>query len=168
MPIPSAWHFFMTQIFLLCGALALSTLTACSELRERLVDGYPTEDAVIDIQSASPNRLADGLNQIAKLSLIGDDWEFENENDRCTITVVEGDTRHARTLSLKEASFAIRRDKAGGKYYATLQNRDRMHLDHDGSALRLFETDSFHGLSIAESYLMALAQKCTASLPPAT
>lgn len=167
MPTPSAWHFFMNKIFLLCGALALSTLTACSEFRERLVDGYPTEDVVIDTRTASPNELADALNQIAKLSLIGDDWEFENEKDRCTITVVEGDTRHARTLSLKEATFTIRRDKDSGKYYATLKNSGQVRLEHDGSALRLFETDSYHGLSIAESYLMALAHKCTASLAPA-
>jgi hypothetical protein len=155
----------MTKIFLLCGVLASCTLTACSEFRERLVDGYPTEDVVIDKDKATPNELADALNQIAKLSLIGDDWEFENEDDRCTITVVEGDTRNARTLSLKDATFSIRRDKHSGKYYATISNRDRVRLDHDGSALRLFETDSYHGLSIAESYLMALAQKCTASLP---
>lgn len=166
MPPPSAWHFFMTKTFLPCAVLALSTLAACSDFRERVVSGYPTADVVIDTRTASPNQLADALNQIAKLSLIGDDWEFENEKDRCTITVVEGDTRHARTLSLKEAAFAIRRDKDSGKYYATLKNSGQVRLDHDGSALRLFETDSYHGLSIAESYLMALAQKCAASLVP--
>lgn len=167
MPTPSAWHFFMNKTFLLCAALALSTLTACSDFRERVVSGYPTDDVVIDTRTASPNQLADALNQIAKLSLIGDDWEFENEKDRCTITVVEGDTRQSRTLSLKDATFTIRRDKDSGKYYATLKNSGQVRLERDGSALRLFETDSYHGLSIAESYLMALAHKCTASLAPA-
>lgn len=167
MPTPSAWHFFMTKTFLPCAVLALSTLTACSDFRERVVSGYPTDDVVIDTRTASPNQLADALNQIAKLSLIGDDWEFENEKDRCTITVVEGDTRQSRLLGLKDATFAIRRDKDSGKYYATLKNNGQVRLDHDGSALRLFETDSYHGLSIAESYLMALAHKCTASLPAA-
>lgn len=156
----------MTPFPLLCGALALAALIACSDFRERLADGYPTEDVVIDTDAATPNQLADALHQIARLSLIGDDWEFEDQRDHCTVTVKEGDTRTERRLSLGDASFAIQRDKASGKYYAVLGNRGRLHLDHDGTALRLFETDSYHGLSIAESYLMALAQKCTASLPP--
>ncbi len=156
----------MNKIPMLCGAAALAALSACSEFRERLTEGYPTEDVVIDKDRASPNQLADALNQIARLSLIGDDWEFEDERDRCTVTVIEGDTRHARRLSLKDASFEIRRDRDSGKYYAVLKNREQVRLDHDAMPLRLFETDSYHGLSIAESYLMALAQKCTASLAP--
>lgn len=158
--------FAMTQINLLWGALALATLTACSDFRERVSEGYPTSDTVIDTATATPNQLADALNQIARLSLIGDDWEFEDESNRCTVTVMEGDTRLERRLSLRNASFAIQRDKASGKYYATLKNNGQVRLDHDGTPLRLFETDSYHGLSIAESYLMALAQKCTASLVP--
>lgn len=152
----------MTQLPLLWGALALATLTACSDLRERMSDGYPTQDTVIDRETATPNQLADALNQIARLSLIGDDWEFEDEHDRCTVSVKEGDTRHERRLSLRDASFAIQRDKSSGKYYAVLRNREQVHLDHDGTALRLFETDSYQGVFIAEGYLMALAQKCAA------
>lgn len=152
----------MIQIPLLWSALALATLAACSDFRERLTDGYPTKDVVIDKDTATPNQLADALNQIARLSLIGDDWEFKDERDHCSVTVIEGDTRSKRRLSLKDATFAIERDKASGKYYAVLSNRGRVHLEHDGTALRLFETDSYHGLSIAEGYLMALAQKCAA------
>ena len=167
MPPPTRHGIFvMTQITLLWGALALTTLTACSDFRERVSDGYPTNDVVIDKDSATPNQLADALNQIARLSLIGDDWEFEDESNRCSVTVMEGDTRLERRMSLKNASFEIKRDKASGKYYAILSNRDKVRLDHDGTPLRLFETDSYHGLSIAESYLMALAQKCAASLVP--
>jgi len=147
---------------LLWSALALATLTACSDFRERLTDGYPTQDTVIDKDTATPNQLADALNQIARLSLIGDDWEFEDERDHCRVSVKEGDTRHERQLNLRDADFAIQRDKASGKYYAVLRNREQVHLDHDGTPLRLFETDSYHGLSIAEGYLMALAQKCAA------
>jgi len=158
--------FFMTKITLLWSALALTTLTACSDFRERVSDGYPTKDVVIDKDRATPNQLADALNQIARLSLLGDDWEFEDESNRCSVTVLEGDTRLERRLSLKNATFEIQRDKASGKYYAVLRNRDQLRLDHDGTALRLFETDSYHGLSIAEGYLMALAQKCAASLVP--
>lgn len=156
----------MNKILMLCGALAIAALTGCSDFRERLTDGYPTADTVIDPATATPNQLADALNQIARLSLIGDDWEFEDASDRCTVTVMEGDTRLERRLSLRNASFAIQRDKESGKYYATLKNNGQVRLDHDGSPLRLFETDSYHGLSIAESYLMALAQKCLASLVP--
>lgn len=167
MPPPTRHGIFvMTKTTLLWGALALATLTACSDFRERVSEGYPTADTVIDTATATPNQLADALNQIARLSLIGDDWEFEDESNRCTVTVMEGDTRLERRLSLKSASFAIQRDKDSGKYYATLKNDGQVRLDHDGSPLRLFETDSYHGLSIAESYLMALAQKCAASLVP--
>lgn len=156
----------MNKILMLCGAMALAALTACSDFRERLTDGYPTNDVVIDKDTATPNQLADALNQIARLSLLGDDWEFEDASDRCTVTVLEGDTLLERRLSLKQARFEIQRDKGSGKYYAILRNRDQVQLDHDATPLRLFETDSYHGLSIAEGYLMALAQKCAASLVP--
>lgn len=156
----------MNKIPMLCGAAALAALSACSEFRERLTEGYPTADVVIDTATATPNQLADALNQIARLSLLGDDWEFEDESNRCTVTVMEGDTRLERRLSLRQATFEIRRDKASGKYYAVLKNNDQLRLDRDGTPLRLFETDSYHGLSIAESYLTALAQKCTSSLVP--
>lgn len=152
----------MIQRPLLWGAFALATLTACSDLRERLSKGYPRQDVAIDQETATPNQLADALNQIARLSLLGDDWEFEDEHDRCTMTVIEGDTDNERRLSLQEAQFAIRRDLATGKYYAVLSHRGQAQLDHDGTALRLFETDAYHGLSIAQSYLMALAGRCTA------
>ena len=54
----------MNKIPMLCGAAALAALSACSEFRERLTEGYPTEDVVIDKDRASPNQLADALNQI--------------------------------------------------------------------------------------------------------
>lgn len=166
----------MTKTKLLCAALALVALSACADLRQRLASGdlapgyltsaYPDHGVVADKDTTTPNQLADRLSQIARLSLIGDDWVFEDESDRCTITVMGGDTRLERRLSLRQATFAIRRDQHNGNYYAVLKNRGQLRLDHDGSALRLFETDSYHGLSIAQSHLLALAQKCKASLVP--
>ncbi len=174
----------MTKTRLLRAALALTALgalTACADLRQRLASGSltsgyltssyltsadPGYGAVADKDTTTPNQLADRLSQIARLSLIGDDWVFEDESNRCTITILGGDTRLERRLSLRQATFAIRRDKDSGKYYAVLKNRGQVRLDHDGSDLRLFETDSYHGLSIAQSHLLALAQKCAASLVP--
>lgn len=169
----------MSKKKLLRAALALtalSALTGCADLRQRLASGSlssgyltpadPGYGAVAGKDTTTPNQLADMLSQIARLSLIGGDWVFEDESNRCTITIMGGDTRLERRLSLRQATFAIRRDKDSGKYYAVLKNRGQVRLDHDGSDLRLFETDSYHGLSVAQSHLLALVQKCAASLVP--
>ena len=137
-------------------------LGACSEFRDRM-DGYPTEDQVLDLHTASSNDIADALNQIADLALLGDDWEFEDPHDACTVRVVAADAAQEHTLNLRGARFAITRDHADAPYYATLHHGDHPVRDAQGQPLRLFETSSYPTVFFAEGYLRALAQRCEAS-----
>lgn len=146
-------------VLLFCLACGSFTMTACSDFRERL-HGYPKEDIVVDKEKASSNELADALNRISRMSVIGDDWEFEDENDKCNLTVVEGDTERVRNISLLNSEFEIKMDKGDGKYFAIIKNNKNPVLDNEGNELRLLDTDSYHSLSIAEGYLIALAEKC--------
>lgn len=159
------WNLYTSKAIISLGVFVLAcfSITGCSDFRDRL-DGYPTEDISINMETASSNELADELNRISRMSVIGDDWELEDEADKCTITVIEGDTDKKRIFSLRDAVFDIHTDQASDKHYATIKNRDDQVLDDHGHALRLFETNSYQSLYIAEGYLIALAQKCANSL----
>ncbi|WP_260675144.1 hypothetical protein [Comamonas aquatica] len=54
--------------------LALSAcglgLLACSDFQERL-GGYPTTDTVLHLDSASSNQIADALNQLSRIAVLG-------------------------------------------------------------------------------------------------
>lgn len=150
--------------------LALSAcslgLLACSDFQERL-GGYPTTDTVLHLDSASSNQIADALNQLSRIAVLGDDWEFLDPQDPCTMQVIDQRASHNLVLNLRGARFALHRDAGSGDYYATLQHGDTLVRGPDQQPLRLFETSSYQHVFFAEGYLQALAQKCALSLAAA-
>lgn len=143
------------------------SLLACSDFQERL-NGYPKADTVIHVESATPNEIADALSRLARITVAGDDWEFLNPDDLCTVHVVDQAAQKEWPLNLQGAQFALHRDPHTQNYYAIMKHGDEPALGADGQPLRLFETHSYHDVFFAEGYLQALAQKCAHSQPALT
>lgn len=144
------------------GIIGMSlALTACGEIRERM-QGYPSEDTVLNLDTATSNQIADALSQMSRISTVGDDWEFLNPEDPCTVHVLDKNAQSQRALNLLGASFSIHRDMQTQRYYTTM--RHGVQEEQDGQqALRLFEGDTYHDVFFAEGYLQALTQKCRKS-----
>ena len=142
-------------------ALAFS-LAGCGDFHERM-GGYPKADTTINLDTASPNEIADALSQLARIAVIGDDWEFTNPDDPCTVEVIDQSADRNYQLHLQGATFDLQRDANSNNYYAIMKHGDVVFAAHDGQALRLFETDSYHDVFFAEGYLLALAKKCQES-----
>ena len=137
-----------------CWALA-----ACGEVFERM-QGYPSEDTVLNLETATPNQIADALSQLARISTVGDDWEFLDPEDTCTVHIIDKAANSQRPLDLRSARFSIHRDKQSQHYYTTMTHGDDVVLDAQSQPLRLFEGATYHDVFFAEGYLLALAQKC--------
>lgn len=149
----------------ICLIALSSSLLACSDFHERF-SGYPTQDTVVHLEKASSNEIADALSQLARIAVIGDDWEFVDPNDICTVHVIDKNADHNLALDLKDAQFALLRDADNQRYYAIMKHGDVPVLDAEHNPLRLFEADTYHDVFFAEGYLQALARKCQKSLPP--
>lgn len=149
----------------ICLIALSSSLLACSDFHERL-SGYPTQDTVIHLEQASSNEIADALNQLARIAVIGDDWEFVDPSDMCTVQVIDQSANDDLALDLKGAQFELQRDARQQSYYAIMKHGDVPVLGTDKQPLRLFEADSYHDVFFAEGYLQALAKKCQKSLAP--
>ena len=145
------------------AALSVS-LMACNDFQDRL-SGYPKEDTVINVESATSHEIADALSQLSHVAVAGDDWEFLDPNDLCTVHVVDQGAKQAWPLQLLGARFALHRDSRTQDYYAIMKHGDVPALGPDGQPLRLFETHSYHHVFFAEGYLQALAHKCAHSQP---
>lgn len=145
------------------GILGLcACLSACNELHERL-GGYPTRDTAINLETATPNQIADALSQMARISTVGDDWEFLDPADMCTVHVIDKSGKHSRPFNLRNAEFALHRDQQSQRYYATMQHGDTVVTDNERHPLRLFEGTAYHDVFFAEGYLRALADRCERS-----
>ena len=137
-------------------------LSACGDIQDRL-QGYPSQDTVLNLDTATPNQIADALSQLARISTVGDDWEFLNPQDNCTVHVFDHKAKSQRPLDLRGASFAIHRDSQTQQYYTTMKHGDLDVLDPQNQPLRLFAGDTYHDVFFAEGYLLALAQRCEKS-----
>jgi len=137
-------------------------LSACGDFHERF-QGYPSQDTVLNLDTATPNQIADALSQLARISTVGDDWEFLNPEDNCTVHVIDKAADSQRQLDLRGASFAIHRDMQTQQYYTTMKHGDDLVQDPQQRPLRLFEGDTYHDVFFAEGYLLALAQRCEKS-----
>lgn len=146
-------------IRLFCLTALCSSLSACSDLQERL-GGYPKEDTVLNLETASSNEIADALSQLSRIAVVGDDWEFLDPHDMCTVHVIDNAAKQILPLRLQGAQFALHRDAVSHKYYAVIQHSGQTVLDHKQQPLRLFEADSYHDVFFAEGYLQELAKKC--------
>lgn len=146
----------------ICLIALCSSLLACGEFHERL-DGYPTQDTVIHLDTATPNEIADALSQLAHLSVLGEDWEFVNPHDMCTVHVIGPSGSDELALQLKGAQFDLRRDAHHQRYYAIMLHDGVPVLDANHQPLRLFEADTYHDVFFAEGYLQALAKQCEKS-----
>lgn len=156
-------HFRLPAVIRISFLIALcASLLGCSDFQERL-GGYPTSDTVINLETASSNEIADALSQLARIAVIGDDWEFFDENDMCTVHVLDKSAKQSIALNLKGAKFALLRDTSSLKYYAIMKHGEEPVLDEHHAPLRLFETDTYHDVFFAEGYLQALARKCQKS-----
>lgn len=153
----------VTRFF--CLIALSSSLLACGDFHERF-NGYPTQDTVVHLDKASSNEIADALSQLAHIAVIGDDWEFVDPHDRCTVHVIDKGAAHNLALDLKDAQFALLRDANHQRYYAIMKHGDVPVLGADRKPLRLFEADTYHDVFFAEGYLQALAKKCQKSLAP--
>lgn len=164
LPFPSLVARPVTRF--ICLIALSSSLLACGDFHERF-SGYPTQDTVIHLDTASSNEIADALSQLAHIAVIGDDWEFVDPNDMCTVHVIDHSAQHDLPLDLKNAKFALLRDASHQRYYAIMKHGDEAVLDKDGLPLRLFEADTYHDVFFAEGYLQALAKRCEKSLAQA-
>lgn len=144
-----------------------SSLLGCGDFHERF-SGYPTQDTVLHLDSATSNEIADALSQLARIAVIGDDWEFFDPDDMCTVHVIDKTADRNLALDLKGAQFALLRDPTHQRYFAIMKHGDVPVLDTDQEPLRLFEADAYHDVFFAEGYLQALANKCHKSLQPET
>lgn len=150
----------MRFVFRCVGVIGVSVwLSACGDIHERL-QGYPSQDTVLNLDTATPNQIADALSQLARISTVGDDWEFLNPEDTCTVHVIDKNADSQRPLDLRGASFSIHRDMQTQQYYTTMKHGDHVVLDPQQRPLRLFEGETYHDVFFAEGYLLALAQKC--------
>lgn len=138
-------------------------LAGCGDFLTRL-NGYPETDTSINVETATPNEIADALSQLAHIAVIGDDWEFLDPNDACTVHVIDKSADESYPLHLQGATFTLQHDKASKNYYALMHRGGQLVYGHDQKPLRLFETDSYHDVFFAEGYLLALAKKCQQSL----
>lgn len=146
-------------IRLLCLTALSWSLCACSELQERF-SGYPKEDTVLNLETASSNEIADALSQLSRIAVVGDDWEFLDPHDMCTVHVIDNAANQSLPLQLQGAQFALHRDAISHKYYAVIQHGQQTVLNHQQQPLRLFEANSYHDVFFAEGYLQELAKKC--------
>lgn len=151
----------MTRI--ICLTALCASLLACGDFRERL-SGYPTQDTVVHLDRASSNEIADALSQMAHIAVLGDDWEFMDPQDLCTVHVIDASAAQPLALDLRDAQFTLRRDAMHQRYYATMQHGDTPVLGQDQQPLRLFEGHTYHDVFFAEGYLQALARKCRHSV----
>lgn len=140
-----------------------ASLLACSDFQERL-EGYPKNDTVINLETATSNEIADALSQLSRIAVVGDDWEFFDANDMCTVHVIDKSAGQSIPLNLNGAKFALHRDVGKLKYYAIMKHGEQPVLDAHQAPLRLFETDTYHDVFFAEGYLQALAKKCQKSI----
>lgn len=142
------------------GAIvATGCLIACGDVHERM-QGYPSKDTVLNLDTATPNQIADALSQLARISTVGDDWEFLDPEDTCTVHVIDKAANSQHPLDLRGASFSIHRDMQKQHYYTTMKNGDVVVQDAQHQPLRLFQGETYHDVFFAEGYLLALAQKC--------
>lgn len=148
---------YLPLIVLVC------TLAGCGDFLTRL-NGYPETDTTINVETATPNEIADALSQLARIAVIGDDWEFLDPNDACTVHVIDKSADESYPLHLQGAAFTLQHDTASQDYYALMQHGDKLVYGQDQTPLRLFETDSYHDVFFAEGYLLALVKKCHQSL----
>lgn len=132
---------------------------ACSDFQDRF-KGYPKEDTVINLESATSNEIADALSRLAHIAVVGDDWEFLDPDDLCTVHVIDQAANQQWPLQLRGAQFALHRDSRTQNYYAIMKHGKTPALGPAGQPLRLFETASYHDVFFAEGYLQALAEKC--------
>ena len=150
----------------LCLIAAISGLLGCGDFQERLA-GYPAQDTVVNVETATPNEIANALSQLARIAVLGDDWEFLDPDDACTVHVLDKSARQQLALNLRSATFDLKRDPVSKQYYATMLHASQPVLGPDQTPLRLFETDAYHDVFFAEGYLQALAKKCQQSLAQA-
>ncbi|MBQ0131358.1 MAG: hypothetical protein KBT18_04050 [Comamonas sp.] len=143
-------------------AAVSSCLMACSDFQDRF-NGYPKEDTVINVESATSNEIADALSHLSRITVAGDDWEFLDPDDLCTVHVIDQAAKQTWPLKLLGARFAVHRDSHTHHYYAIMKHGDVPALGADGQPLRLFEADTYHNVFFAEGYLQALAHKCAQS-----
>lgn len=142
------------------GAVGLSWfLVACGDVHERM-QGYPSQDTVLNLDTATPNQIADALSQLARISTVGDDWEFLDPEDTCTVHVIDKAAATQRPLDLRGARFSIHRDRQKQRYYTTMKNGNVVVQDAQQQPLRLFQGETYHDVFFAEGYLQALAQNC--------
>ncbi|MGN1056704.1 MAG: hypothetical protein ACI4QS_08350 [Comamonas sp.] len=146
------------------AGLLLGCLSGCGDFVERL-GGYPKEDTVINLETATPNQIADALIQLASISTLGDDWEFVDPDDPCTVQILSQSDENNYTLDLRGARFRLQRDASSQRYYATMRHGDREILDTHQRPLRLFEAETYHAVFFAEGYLQALARQCARAQP---
>lgn len=148
---------------LICLVALSASLLACSDFHKNF-PGYPTQDTVINLETATSNEIADALSQLSHIAVIGDDWEFFDPDDACTVHVIDQSKAHTATIHLQGAQFAMRRDAVTKSYYATMQHAGVPVLNADQAPMRLFETDAYHDVFFAEGYLLALTRNCHQSL----
>ena len=142
------------------GIVGMSLLvSACGDIHDRM-QGYPSQDTVLNLDTATPNQIADALSQLARISTVGDDWEFLDPNDTCTVHVIDKASDSKHPLDLRGARFSIHRDMQTHQYFTTMKNGELVVLDAEQKPLRLFQGDTYHDVFFAEGYLLALAQKC--------
>ena len=136
----------------------------CGDFQDRL-QGYPKQDTVINLDSASPNQIANALSQMTRITAVGDDWEFLDPADTCTVHVLSKNSKDRVQLDLRNAQFALHRDPHSQRYYATMQHGSTLVQDAQQQPLRLVEAGTYHDVFFAEGYLQALAQKCQQRRP---
>lgn len=138
---------------------AFLTLSGCGEVQERL-QGYPKQDTVLQLETATPNQIADALSQMKRIQAIGDDWELLDPADLCTVHVLSKSGKDPLALDLRNAEFSLHRDPHSHRYYATMKHGDQVMRDAQQQPLRLVEAENYHDVFFAEGYLLALTQKC--------
>ena len=159
--------FFSTVIRSTLLITLAASLLGCGDFQTRM-DGYPTQDTALNLETASPNDIADALSQLSRIAVLGDDWEFFDPQDACTVHVIDKSAQADIPLQLKGAEFELQRDAQTKNYYATMKHGSTTVLGPDRTPLRLFETDTYHDVFFAEGYLQALVKKCPQSLTTTT
>ena len=140
----------MRFIFLLTLAAGL---VGCGDFQARM-SGYPTQDTALNLETASSNDIADALSQLSRIAVIGDDWEFFDPQDACTVHVIDKSAQANIPLNLIGAEFDLQRDAHTKNYFATMKHGTSTVLGPDQAPLRLFETSAYHDVFFAEGYLV--------------
>ena len=143
----------------ICVVVGCLVAAGCGDFQDRL-QGYPKQDTVINLEIASPHQIADALSQMTRVAVAGDDWQFPDPADTCTVHVRSKDSKDQLQLDLRNAQFALHRDPHSQRYYATMQNGSHTVQNALQQPLRLAEASTYHDVFFAEGYLQALAQKC--------